>query len=217
MKTLITSLAVAALASVVSAQQINVTTGGGWMVTPISQSNFLQFSNSNPSGQGIIMGGALGDAGSSTANWFTRGTSSVQGYTISGATVTGSASRTAGVTEFYTNAAGNGVVNVTLAAQPETPIARLRGSGYSGQATSIVRVTCPYFGWLTARCIANAVAAPQFPFMTTVPVSATASAVNQSNFNLNMNSGATVTGTLPAGSAMQLFVGANATGTVVLQ
>lgn len=216
MKTLISSLAVAALATVASAQQINVSLGGGWTVTPISQSNFQQFNNSNPSGQGIIQGGALADAGSSMANWFTRGSSSVQGYTISGATVTGSAAQTAGVTEFYTNAAGNGSVDVTLTAQPERPIARLRGAGYQGQATAIVRVTCPYFGWLTGNVIVNAVAAPQNPFLATTPVTATATATNQSSFNLNMNAGATVTGTLPAGSAMQLFAGANAEGDVIL-
>lgn len=213
---LLSSLAAAALATVASAQQIVVSMGGGWTVTPVSQSNFLQFNQSNPTGQGIIQGGALADAGSSMSNWFTRGSASVQGYCISGASVTGSASRTAGVTEFYTNAGGNGQVAVTLTCQPERPIARLRGAGYTGQTTATVAVTCPYFGWLNAQCIANAVPAPQNPFLATLPVTASAQASNQSSFNLNMNAGATSSGTLPAGSAMQLFAGANCVGTVTL-
>tara|TARA_R110002072_G_scaffold177524_2_gene333441 strand:+ start:7400 stop:8056 length:657 start_codon:yes stop_codon:yes gene_type:complete len=213
---LITSLAVAALATAGSAQQINVSLGGGWAVTPVSQSNFLQFSQNNPTNQGFISGGALADAGSSMSNWFTSGGGSVQGYTISGSTVSGNASRTAGVTEFYTNAAGNGQVQVSLTAQPVRPLARLRGAGYSGSVTATVAVTCPYFGWLTASASATAVPPPAFPFMTTLPVSASATASNQSAFSLNMNSGATASGTLPAGSAMQMYAGANATGTVTL-
>jgi hypothetical protein len=213
---LITSLAVAVLATAASAQQINVSLAGGWTVTPFSQSNFLQFSQVNPTSQGVIMGGALADAGSSMSNWFTRGSASVQGYTVGGDTVSGSASRTAGATEFYTNAAGNGTVLVTLSAQPEQPTAALRGSGYSGTVTGTVAVTCSYFGWLTASASATAVAPPAIPTSQTNQVTASALAFNQSAFNLNMNSGATSSGSLPAGSQMQLFAGANATGTVTL-
>jgi hypothetical protein len=213
---LITSLAVAALATVASAQQINVSRGTGWAVTPVSQSNFLQFSQSNPTNQGFISGGALADAGSSESNWFTGGGGSVQGYCISGSTVSGSASQTAGVTEFYTNAAGNGTVDVTLSAQPLRPLVRLRGAGYSGSVSGTVAVTCPYFGWLSASASATAVPPPAFPFMTTLPVSASAMVANQSTFSLNMNAGATASGNLPAGSAIQMYAGANATGTVIL-
>ena len=213
---ILSSLAVAAMATAVSAQQINVSLGGGWAVTPISQSNFLQFSQTNPTGQGFISGGALADAGSSMSNWFTGGSGSVQGYTISGSTVSGGASRTAGVTEFYTNAAGNGQVLVTLTAQPERPLARLRGTGYSGSTTATVAVTCPYFGWLTASSSATAVPPPAFPLSATLPVTASALVFNQSAFNLNMNAGATASGTLPAGSAMQMYAGATGLGTVTL-
>ncbi len=209
-------IAISVLTTAVSAQQINVSRGVGWTVTPVSRSNFLQFSQSNPTGQGFISGGASADAGSSMSNWFTRGSGSVQGYLSSGSGVSGSASQTAGVTEFYTNLAGNGQVVVSLTAQPEQPFANLLGSGYSGKATAIVAVTCPYFGWLRASSLATAVPPPAFPTMSTLPVTASAVAFNQSAFNLNMNSGATASGKISTRSAMQLFAGANATGFVTL-
>lgn len=214
------TLAAATLTAAASAQQITVSIAGGWTVTPISRNNYVPFNQSNGSG-GVIIGGVLANAGSSSSGWYTQGSATMQGYNVAGATVAvgtsmSPVSTTAGVTEFYTNASGNGTVLVTLSAQPDQAIARLRGSGYSGTVTATVAVTCPYFGWLTASASASAVAPPAMPTTQTLPVTASALVFGQSAFSLNMNSGASAWGALPAGSQMLLYAGANASGTVTL-
>ncbi|MFO1076311.1 MAG: hypothetical protein U1E73_01135 [Planctomycetota bacterium] len=209
MKTITTALAAAAFAAAVPAQMINVSLANGWTAVPASQSVFNTFS-------GVVFGGCSADVGTSLSLAYTRATATVQGILLSGSGGSGGTVATAGRIEFYSKATP-GTATATLNAQPEPGVYNLRGQGYSGQAQASVMARCPLFGWQRATAIATAVPPPAFPFMATVPVTATGTASGITSFNTNMSAGGSANGTLTQiPSGIQLFAGANVTGTVVL-
>jgi len=214
-KYILTLTAVAAFAATASAQMINVSLANGWTATPACQQIVNNFSSSNGAG-GFMAGGSSAEVGTSLGVCYTRGAATAQGALLSGPPVTDGRTATAGTIEFYAHPTG-GNVSVTLNAQPERAVRNLRGTGYSGRTTATVAVTCPYFGWLRATAITIASPPPGLASLQTVPVSASASATGQTSFLVNMAAGSTATGTVSlVGDAIQIFSGANATGTVTL-
>lgn len=209
MKTVSFAIAAAAFAVATPAQMINVSLANGWAGVPASQQVYNPFS-------GVVFGGCTADVGTSVSAAYTRATATVQGILLSGTGGSGSSVATAGRIEFYTKATP-GNASVTLSAQPEPGVYNLRGQGYSGQAQASVMAKCPLFGWQRATAIATAVPPPQFPFMSTVPVTASGTATGITSFSVNMSAGSSANGQLTiAPSAIQLFAGANVTGTVIL-
>jgi hypothetical protein len=216
MKLVHSLFAMAALAVSVSSQTIVVSLSNGWTGTsPVCSSDINNFFNNNGTGV-VVMGGASAGVGTSLGLCSTRAAASIQGQHQGTGSVSDGSQAVIGSIEFYSHPTG-GSVFCTLNAQPESPVNRLRGVGYSGSTIATVAVTCPLFGWQRATCVSSAIAPPAFPTMQTVPVSATGTATNQTSFSVNMSAGARSYGALTVlGDAFQMFAGANATGTVTL-
>ena len=216
MKLISSIAAAAALAGGLAAQNmIDVTLGSGWTAVPGCFQQINNFSSDNGSGV-FLQGGASGDVGTSLCPTFTTGRASIQGLHQGTGSHSDGRSAVAGRIEFYSKATP-GNVSCTLNATPLSPSANLLGSGYTGAALGTVLVTCPLFGQLRASSVANAVPPPAFPYLMTLPVTASGSAAGVTSFQVNMTAGSRSWGSLTSpGAGIQLFGGAEATGTVIL-
>ncbi|MFK7740059.1 MAG: hypothetical protein AB8H80_07010 [Planctomycetota bacterium] len=218
MKLLSSALAALVCAAGLSAQSdIIVSISNGWTVTEGSDQTINNFSSNN--GAGVAIGGSCSAEVGTNQNpsgFGTIASASINGTHFGGGTHTEGSSAVEGDIEFYSHPTG-GSVFVTLNAQPVNASATLFGAGYSGAATATVAVTCPLFGWQRATAAASAVPPPAFPTMMTLPVSATATATNQTSFRVNMSAGSRAWGTLTSfGDVINLNASADASGTVTL-
>jgi hypothetical protein len=216
MKLIASILAAASVAGGLSAQnQIDVSLSGGWTATPCCLQQINNFSSNNGAGV-FLQGGASAEVGTTLCTNDTIARASIQGLHQGTGSHSDGRQAVVGCSEFYTRPTP-GSVYCVLNAQPISPSANLQGTGYSGSALGTVIVTCPLFGNQTASAVADAVPPPAFPTMQTVPVSATGTASNVTSFQVDMDAGSRCWGQLTdLGSGIQLFAGADASGTVTL-
>ncbi len=194
---LVSSLA-ALLCGGLSAQQI-IVANQTWVVIPGQQQINTPFFTSNGANPGgFITGTCLTEVGTSTTNSFFQANVSLTGVMQGGPAFNGGTpTQTAAATEQYVRLAFNGVVTTSLSTRMSpASFINQSGTGFNAVANASVSVSCPAFGPLTTSCQANCVPGSGGLFLSTAPMSATATRSSINFWSVTMSATAGVTATM---------------------